>query len=92
MPTTIYPLDIPEALPWENDVDKLTIEVCVSHHKKISTNLTTLDLPAESHQSLQIVLQSLDNFINSDKSMGPATDGFVHLLQRRKIEVMGHEK
>ena len=92
MSTTIYPSDIPEALPWENDVDTLTIEVCVSHHKKLTTDLSTLDLPAESHQSLQIVLQSLDNFINSYKSMGPTTDGFVHLLRRWKIEVMGPDK
>ena len=92
MPTTIYPSDIPEALPWENDADTLTIEVCVSHHKKLTTDLNTLDLPAESHQSLQIVLQSLDNFINAYKSMGPTTDGFFHLLQRRKIEVMGPDK
>ena len=82
MPMTIYPSDIPNALPWENDVDTLTIEVCVSHHKKMTTDLTTLDLPVESHQSFQIVLQSLDNFINAYKSLGPTTGGFVHLLRR----------
>ena len=92
MPTTIYPSDISEALPWENDADTLTIEVCVSHHKKLTTDLTTLDLPAESHQSLQIVLQSLDNFINSYKGLGPITDGFVYFLRRWKIEVMGPDK
>jgi len=58
----------------------------------MTNDLTTLDLPAESHQSLQIVLQSLDNFINVHKSLGPTTDGFVHLLRRRKIEVMGPNK
>ena len=39
-----------------------------------------------------MVLQSLQKFIEVYEDLGPTTNGFVVLMQRRKAEVMGPNK
>ena len=39
-----------------------------------------------------MVLLSLQKFIEVYEDLGPTTDGFVSLMQRRKAEVMGPDK
>ena len=89
---TIYLSDIPDALPWENDIVSITLEKCKSHHKKFRDDLASLELPIEIRQSLQILLESLGKLINSYRSIGPTTNYFIHLMRMRKDRVMGPER
>ena len=89
---TIYPSDIPDALPWENDIVSITLEQCTSHHKKLRDDLARLELPTESQQSLQILLESLGKFIGDCRSVFPTTYSFSHLMRMRKAQVIGPDK
>ena len=77
---TIYFLDIPDALPWENETVSVTLEQCTTHHKKLRDDNSSLELPTESRQSLQILLEYLGNFIGAYRIVGPTTDCFIHLM------------
>ena len=89
---TIYPSYLPDALPWENDIVYVTLEQCTSHHNKLRDDLASLELPNEIQQSLQILLDSLGNFIGSYRSVVPTTDCFIHLMRMQKALVMGPNK
>ena len=89
---TIYPLDIPDAHPWENDIVSDTLEQCTSHHNKLKDDLANLELPTESRQSLQILLESLGKFIGAYRTIGPTTYCFIHLMQMQRAQVMGPDK
>ena len=91
-PMTFYPSDIADALPWESTTVDVTLATCTSHHKKLRDDLTKMDLPTESQQSLQILLESLGKFIDVYKSVGPMTDCFIHLMRMRKAKVTGPDK
>ena len=39
-----------------------------------------------------MVLKSLQKFIEVYEGLGPTTNGFVELMQRRKAQVMGSDK
>ena len=71
---TIYPLDILDALPWENEEVSITLEQCTARHKKLRDDLAILELPTKSLQSLQILLESLGKFIGAYRTVGPTTD------------------
>ena len=77
---TIYTLDIPDALPWENEEVSITLEQCTDHHKKLRDDLASLELPIESRKSLQIILESLGKFIGAYRTIGPTIDFFNHLM------------
>ena len=81
---SIYPSSIPNSLPWENDTVSVTLEQCTSHHKQLRDDLVSLELPTESRQSLQILLESLGKFIGAYRTIGPTTDYFIHLMQMQK--------
>jgi hypothetical protein len=51
-----------------------------------------LDLPQESKKILEIVLNSLQNFMNAYQKMGSTTYSFIDLMRRRKSEAMGPDK
>jgi hypothetical protein len=91
-PITTYPSDLPRELPWEGGNHQMTLERCRSHYEKLQNDLSTMDLPPESKQSLEIVLGSLQNFIQAYENLGPTTDGFVDLMRRRRDQVMGPDK
>ena len=91
-PMTIYPSDIIDALPWENEEVSITLEQCTTHHKKLRDDLASLELPTESRQSLQILLEYLGKFIGAYRSAGTTTDCFIHLMQMWKAQVMGLDK
>ena len=77
---TIYPSDIPDVLPWENEDVSITLEQCTSHHKKLRDDLSSLELPTESRQSLQILMESLGNFIGAYRTIQPTTNCFIQLM------------
>jgi hypothetical protein len=58
----------------------------------LESDLVILELPQERKQSLQIVLHSLENFMDAYKKMGPTTESFVDLMSQRKSEVLGPDK
>ena len=82
--TTIYPSYIPDALPLETDIVIVTLEQCTTHHKKLRDDLARLELPTESRQSLQILLESLGKFISAYRSISPTTYCFIHLMWMQK--------
>jgi hypothetical protein len=88
---TTYPSDVGEDIPWEGNVEAMTLQRCSSHHANIENDLTHIALPAEIKQSLEIILNSLQNFINVYQNLGPMFDTFID-LRRQKLEVMGHDK
>ena len=92
MPTSTYPLDVGDELPWEGITEAMTLERCSSVKRRLENDLVVLELPQESKQSLQIVLQSSENFMDAYQKMGPTTDSFVDLMRRQKSEVMGPNK
>ena len=81
---TIYPSYIPNSLPWENDIVSITLEQCTSHHNKLRDDLSNSELPTESQQSLQILLESLGKFIGAYRTIGPRTDCFIYLMGPNK--------
>ena len=70
----------------------MTLESCRAHYDKLQTDLFSLDLTPENKQSIEMVLQSLKKFIEVYEDLGPTTDGFVALIQRRKAQVMCPDK
>ena len=91
-PITTYPLDLPDEIPWESGLQQTTLESCRAHYDKLQNDLSSLDLTPENKQSIEIVLQSLQKFIEVYEDLGPTTDGFVALMQRTKPQVMGLDK
>ena len=91
-PIIIYPSDIPNALPWENDTVVITLKQCITHHKKLRDDLASLELPIESRQSLQILLEYLGKFIGVYRIVGPKKYCFIHLVRMWKAQVMGPDK
>ena len=92
MPTSTYPSEYGDELPWEGNTEAMTLERCSSVKKRLENDLAVLEIPLESKQSLQIVLNSLENFMDAYQKMGPTTDSFVDLMRRRKSEVIGPDK
>jgi hypothetical protein len=70
----------------------MTLERCSCIKSKAKNDLRSLDLSQESKQILDIVLHSLQNFMDSYQNMGPTIDSFIDLMRRRKLEVMGLDK
>jgi hypothetical protein len=91
-PTSTYPSEVGDELPWEGNTEAMTLERCSGVKRRLENDLAVLELLLESKQSLQIVLHSLENFIDAYLKMGPTTDSFVDLMRRRKSEVMGPDK
>jgi hypothetical protein len=91
-PTSTYPSEVGDELPWEGNTEAMTLERCSGVKRRLENDLAVLELPLESKQSLQIVLHSLENFMDAYLKMGPTTDSFVDLMRRRKSEVMGPDK
>jgi len=91
-PTSTYPSEVGDELPWEGNTEAMTLERCSGVKTRLENDLAVLELPLESKQSLQIVLHSLENFMDAYLKMGPTTDSFVDLMRRRKSEVMGPDK
>ena len=79
-----YPLDLLEEIPWESGLQQMTLKSCRAHYDKMQNDLFSLDLAPENKQSIEMVLQSLQKFIEVYEDLGPTTDGFVALMQRRK--------
>ena len=90
-PITTYPSDLLEDIPWENDVKKLTLQHCTSHHEKLKGDLASLDLLSESRKFLEIVLHS-GKFIDVCHSISPTTYDSFELMRRWKEEMMGPDK
>jgi hypothetical protein len=90
--TSTYPSEVGDELPWEGNTEAMTLELCSGVKRRLENDLAVLELPLESKQSLQIVLHSLENFMDAYQKMGPTTDSFVDLMRRRKSEVMGRDK
>ena len=91
-PIMTYLSDLPEELPWESGLQQTTLESYRAHYDKMQCDLSSLDLTPENKQSIEMVLQSLQKFIEVYEDLGPTTDGFVSLMQRRKAQVMGPDK
>ena len=70
----------------------MTLKSCRDHYDKLQNDISSLDLALENKQSIDMVLQSLQKFIEVYEDLGPTTDGFVALMQRRKVHVMGLDK
>ena len=92
MPTSTYPSEVGNELPWEGNTEEMTLEQCSSVKKRLENDLVVLELPLERKQSLQIVLHSLENFMDAYQKIGPTTDSFVDLMRRKNSEVMGPDK
>ena len=91
-PIMTYPSYLLEEIPWESCLQQTTIESFRDHYDKLQNDISSLDLTPENKQSVEIVLQSLQKFIEVYKDLGPTTDDFVALMQRRKAQVMGSDK
>ena len=87
-----YPSYFPDEIPWEGGLQQTTLESCRAHYDKLQNYLCSLDLPPYNKQSIDMVLLSLQKFIEVYEDLGPTTDGFVSLMQRRKAQVMGTKK
>ena len=74
-PITTNPSYLPEQLPWESGIQQMTLESCRAHYDKLQNDLSSLDLAPENKQSIEMVLQSLQKFIEVYEDLGPATDG-----------------
>jgi hypothetical protein len=70
----------------------MTLERCSGVKKRLENDLAVLELPLERKQSLQIILHSLEKFMDAYQKMGPTTGSFVDLMRQRKSEVMGSDK
>ena len=64
-PTSTYPSKVGDELPWEGNTKAMTLERCSCVKKRLENDLEVLELPLESKQSLQIVLHSLENFMDA---------------------------
>ena len=88
-PILTYPSNLLEELPWESGLQQMTLERCRAHYDKLQNDFSSLDLALENKQSIEMVLQSLQKFIEVYEDLGPTIDGFVSLMQIRKAHVMG---
>ena len=70
----------------------MTLEIYRALYDKLQNDLSSLDLAPENKQSIEMVLQSLQKFIEVYEDLEPTTNGFVALMQRRKAQVMGLDK
>ena len=77
-PISTYPSDLLEELPWESGNQKTTLESFRAHYAKLQNDLSSLDLAPEN--KLEMVLQSLQKFIEVYEDLGPTTDSFVALM------------
>ena len=92
MPIMTCPSNLQDEIPWENGLQQTTLEICRDHYDKLQNDFSSLDLATENKQSIEMVLLSLQKFIEVYEDLGPTTDGFVSLMQRRKAKVMGLDK
>jgi hypothetical protein len=81
-PTSTYPSEVGDKLPWEGNTEAMTLERCSGVKRRLENDLAFLELSLESKQSLQIVLHSLENFMDAYQNMGPTTDSFVDLMRQ----------
>ena len=91
-PIITYPSNLPEELPCKSGLQQTTLESCRAHYDKLQRDLSSLDLTPENKQSIEMVLKSLQKFIEVYEDLGTTTNGFVELMQRRKEHVMGPYK
>jgi hypothetical protein len=91
-PMSTYPSDVGDDIPWEGYTEAMTLERCSGVKNRLQNDLRCLDLPRESKKILEIVLHSLQNFMDAYQKMGPTTDSFIDLMRRLKSEVMGPDK
>jgi hypothetical protein len=68
-PTSTYPSEVGDELPWEKNTEAMTLERCSGVKKRLGNDLAVLELPQESKQSLQIFLHSLENFMDAYQKM-----------------------
>jgi len=92
MPTTTYPSDNPDDIPWEENIQQCMLQRCTTLFLKLNKVLGSLYLPIESHKSLKIVLRFVSTFIDIYKNLGPTTDGFIGMMRCRKETVIGPNK
>ena len=83
----IYPSEISEYLPSENQIQELALQHCTSHHAKLKGDLEQLNILVESRQILHIVLHSLEHIYIY---IGSMTDSFIDLMRRDMQVLMGH--
>jgi hypothetical protein len=83
-PTSTYPSKVGDKLSWEGNTEAIMLERCSGVKKRLENDLAVLELPQESKQSLQIVLHSLENFMDAYQKMGPTTNSFVDLMRWQK--------
>lgn len=88
---TTYPFKISKNLPWENQIQELTLQRCTSLSAKLKGDFEQLDLLTERRE-LQIVLHSLGAFIDVYNNIRPTTDNFIDLMRQRKKAVMSPNK
>ena len=82
MPIFTYPSKVGDELPWEGNIEAMTLERCSGVKKRLENDLAVLELPLESKQSLKIVFHSLENFMDAYQKMGPTTNSFVNLMRQ----------
>jgi hypothetical protein len=83
MPTSTYPSDVGDEIPWEGYIEEMTLEQCSCVKKMLQNDLRCLDILRENKKSLEIVLNSLQKFMDEYQKMGPMTNSFVNLMRRR---------
>jgi hypothetical protein len=76
-----YPSDVGGDIPCEGNVEAMTLQRCSSHHAKLKNDLRHMILHAESKQSLEIVLHSLQKKINVYQNLGPTSHTFIYLMR-----------
>jgi hypothetical protein len=65
MPTSTYPSKVGDELPWQGNTEAMTLERCLGVKRRLENYLAVLELPLERKKSLQIVLHSLENFMDA---------------------------
>jgi hypothetical protein len=60
----------------------MTIKCSTNYHAKLKHDLEKLDIPTESKESLEILLHSLENFIDIYNNLRTTTYSFVDFLRR----------
>ena len=70
----------------------MTFERCSGVKRRLENDLVVLELPQESKKILQIILHSLQKFMDVYQKMGTTNDSFVDLMRWRNSEVRGPDK
>lgn len=91
-PTTTYPYDIPDELPWETNLQQCTLQNYIAHYSKLRKDHWSLELLAEIRHSPKIVVHSLRSFIDIYKNLGPTTNCFIDMMRCIKDAIMGPDK